>query len=154
MQQKTDRNAVAQIVDPIVPAPIDVSRIKDEAGVKKLVRKLLDKDGWFHWMPAANGYGTGGISDFNAIKDGVFLAVETKFALRKPSALQNSYAGHIISNNGYAFLVSERNIDNLASWMANFALAAKIASHGLPVPDAIGARLLDDIHALTARWGV
>ena len=53
-----------------------------ESDVKKYVKKILDDHGWKWWMPPANGFGQAGISDFNALRSGVFLAVETKFYAR------------------------------------------------------------------------
>ena len=56
-----------------------------EKDVKAEVKKLLNAHDWFWWMPPANGFGKAGISDFNALKKGVFLAVETKFGSKKPT---------------------------------------------------------------------
>jgi hypothetical protein len=134
-------------------APIDVSKIKNEKGVKTLVKRLLDYHGYFHWMPAANGYGAQGISDHNAIKDGVFLAVEAKFGYNKPKPLQKSFAAQIMANDGFAFCVNERNIDHFANWLESFSIATQAQVRGLDVPDEHGARMLNAISALTELFG-
>ena len=132
-----------------VATPIDVSRVRDEKGVKRIIKKLLDAYGWYHWMPGANGYGAQGISDHLAIKDGVFLAVEAKFGYNKPRPTQSGFAGQIIANSGFAFCVNERNIDHLAWWLESFDIATKHQMAGLDVPDEHGARMLNAIGVLT-----
>lgn len=130
-------------------APLDVSKIKDEKGVKNLVKRLLDFHGWFHWMPAANGYGMSGVADHNAIKDGVFLAVEAKFKYNKPAPKQKSFAAQIMANDGFAFCVNERNIDHFAMWLESFAIAVAHGQKQQEVPAEHGARMLNAIAALT-----
>lgn len=129
--------------------PIDVSRVRNEKGVKDLVKALLNAHGWFCWMPGANGYGTQGVSDFLAIKNGVFLVVETKFGYNKPKPTQRAFAGQIIANDGYAFCVNEKNIDHLAWWLESFELATQHQMRGQEVPAEHGSRLLNAIAALT-----
>ena len=134
-------------------APIDVSRIRDEKGVKGLIKQLLNFHGWFTWMPSANGFGTQGVSDHLAIKDGVFIVIEAKFGRNKPKPVQKQFAGHIIANSGYAFCVNEKNIDHLAYWLESFQHATLAQMEGKPIPDEHGARLLNAISALTDMWG-
>lgn len=137
--------------------PIDMSRVKDEKGVKAKVKQLLNHHGWFHWMPGANGYGTTGVSDHLAIKDGVFLAVECKFGYNKPKPLQKAFAAQIMANDGFAFCVNERNIDHLAYWLESFALSQDLVRQAMAegrspddaVPAEHGARMLNAISALT-----
>lgn len=149
--------------DTITP-PIDVSRIKDEKGVKAKVKQLLNKWGWFSWMPSANGYGVSGVSDFNAINAGVFLVIETKFGANKPTPLQKSYAGHIIANSGFAFVVTEKNLDHLAWWLESFAMSVtgvrqlkdESELSDANVQAAIGmdhgSRMMNAMQVLTAGW--
>jgi hypothetical protein len=140
----------------IIPAklhpPIDVSRITKEDGVKKLVKELLNAHGWFFWMPAANGFGTYGVSDFNALKDGIFIAVETKFKYGKPTAQQKGYAAQVLANDCYAFCVNERNINHLAWWLESFEVAKQMQMRGQEVPAVHGSRLLNAITALTQAY--
>jgi hypothetical protein len=129
--------------------PIDVSRVKKEKGVKDIVKALLNAHGWFCWMPAANGYGAQGVSDFAAIKEGVFLVVETKFGYAKPSALQKAFSAQIMTNDGFAFCVNERNIDHLAWWLESFEIAKQCEMRKQEVPVEHGSRMLNAISVLT-----
>ena len=133
---------------PLTP-PLDMSRVTNEKGVKAMIKRLLDYHGYFHWMPGASGYGTQGVSDHLALKDGVFLAVEAKFGRNKPKPVQKAFAAQIMANNGFAFCVTEKNIDHFAWWLESFAetVAAQVA--GQPVPDEHGARMLNSISVLT-----
>lgn len=141
-------------------APLDVSKIRDEKGVKKLIRELLNFHGWFTWMPSANGYGTAGCPDHLALKDGTFLAVEAKFGYNKPSALQKSFAGQIIANSGFAFCVNERNIDHLAWWLESYAVSVAASRDALAegrnpeeaTPVEHGSRMVNAMAALTGSW--
>ena len=132
--------------------PLDVSRITKEEGVKKLIKELLDAHGWFHWMPPANGFGKGGVSDHNALKEGVFIVIEAKFRYAKPTAMQRAFAASIMANDCYAFCVDERNIDHLAWWLESFEVAKQCEMRGQPVPAEHGSRLLNAISALTAKF--
>lgn len=129
--------------------PLDTSRFSSEKHVKTMVKQLLDHHGWFHWMPPANGYGTLGIHDHNAFKDGVFLTVESKYGKNKPSALQCSFAAQIIANDGFSFCVNETNIDHLALWLESFEIAKRHQMEGKEIPQEHGSRMLNAIAALT-----
>ena len=133
-------------------APIDMSRVTDEKGVKSKIKQLLDFHGWFHWMPGANGFGAQGVSDHLALKNGVFLAVEAKFGSNKPKATQKSFAAQVIANDAFAFCVNEKNIDHFAMWLESFEVATQHQMNNLPVPDDHGARMLNAIAALTAPF--
>ena len=148
MHDPTSPVAAPSKPHPLV-APIDVSGVKDEKGVKRLIKRLLDFHGWFHFMPAANGFGTAGLSDHFALKTGVFLAIEAKFGTNKPRPLQKSFAAQVIANDAYAFCVSERNIDHLAMFLESFEIATQCKMAGAEIPDEHGARVLNAIGALT-----
>lgn len=128
--------------------PIDMSRVKNEKGVKAKIKQLLDLYGYFHWMPSANGYGAQGVSDHLAIKDGVFLAVEAKFGSNKPKPMQKGFAAQIIANDGFAFCVNEKNIDHFAWWLESFAVATEHQTEGMEVPEDHGSRMLNSMHVL------
>lgn len=136
-------------------APIDMSRVHDEKGVKAKIKALLNFHGWYTWMPSANGYGQQGVLDHMAFKDGVLLVIEAKFKYNKPSAMQKQFAGSIIANSGFAFCVNETNIDHLAWWLESFEYATMCNSHepALEVPPEHGARMLNAVSALTDLWG-
>lgn len=130
-------------------APLDVSCVTNEKGVKALIKRLLDFHGYFHWMPGANGYGTQGVSDHLAIKNGVFLAIEAKFGSNKPKPVQKAFAAQIIVNDGFAFCVNEKNIDHLAMWLESFEVATRHQLQGQEVPAEHGSRMLNAISVLT-----
>jgi len=134
--------------------PIDVSRIKKEAGVKDLIKRILNHFGWFTWMPAANGFGQQGVSDHLAIKSGVFLAVEAKFGTRKPTPVQKGFAAMILANDAFAFCVTERNIDHLVWFLESFEVATQCQLKNEPVPEEHGARMLNAIAALTDAYAI
>lgn len=105
-------------------------KIASEKDVKREVKKLLDAHLWFWWMPPANGYGKAGISDFNAVKQGVFMVVETKFGSNKPTALQIGFCNSVAAEKGIALVVNEKNLNQLASWLELFDdLTDAISSH-------------------------
>ena len=122
-----------------------------EAHVKDDVKALLDKWGWFWWMVPANGYGRAGISDFHALKDGVFMAIETKFGSNKPTAPQIGFLNSIRQETGFAFVVSDRNITWLAAFLESFALSTDAQRRGEKVADEHGARMLDAIAELSNK---
>lgn len=99
----------------------------NERDVKKVVRKLLEKYQWFWWMPPANGYGKSGISDFNAIKNGVFLAIETKFKSNQVTPLQVSYLRAVLGEHCMAFVINENRIESLDAWFALFDKSVEAA---------------------------
>lgn len=129
--------------------PINIANVQLEKGVKTLIKELLNAYGWFTWMPAANGYGSQGVPDHLAIRNGVFLAVEAKKYPNKPRPLQKAFAGHIIANSGFAFCVDETRIDQFADWLESFEAAVIAQTRGEAVPDFHGARMLDCMNALT-----
>ena len=131
-----------------------MSGIRNEAGVKSAVKKLLNKHGWYFWMPPGNGYGTSGVSDFNCIKDGVFLALETKFGYNKPTALQVAYAGHVIANDCFALCVNETMLGVLDTFLESFAAAALAERKQEKIADEDGARMLNAIDIMTDLWGL
>lgn len=128
---------------------IKVKKYSSERDVKRAVKQLLDHYGWYWWMPAANGFGRAGISDFNAVKDGVFVAIETKFKKTKPTPLQVGYLTSIQSNDCFAFVVNDTNIEWLEIWLRSFAKAVDAYSSASKETPEDGALLLDSIRALT-----
>lgn len=129
--------------------PIDTSRMRKEKDVKEKIKQLLNFHGWFTWMPGSNGFGTQGISDHLAIKNGVFLAIEAKFGYNKPRPTQKAFAAQILANDAYAFCVNESNIDHLRMWLESFEIATQHQMKGQEVPHEHGSRLLNAITVLT-----
>ena len=119
-----------------------------EKDVKASVKKLLDKHGYFWWMPPANGFGKVGVSDFNALRAGVFVAVEPKFGGNKPTVQQRAYLESVIAEGGFGFVVDEKTLDKLESWMDAFDRAAQNVSNKKEVAPEDGALMLDCIREM------
>lgn len=124
--------------------------MKNEKDVKAKVKKLLDKHQWFWWMPPANGFGQTGISDFNAVKDGVFMAIETKFGSNKPTALQRAFSESINAASCFAFVVNDKNLDALDSFLTDFEQSKQDVGTKQAMNNEAGARLIDAIRVLQA----
>lgn len=123
--------------------------MKNEKDVKKAVKKLLDQYDWFWFMPPANAYGKAGISDFIAIGQGVFLAIETKFGSNKPTAMQVGFLNSIRAEKGFAFVVNDKNIAWLEAWLASFKRGAEAISNKNMPTDEDGAMMINAIRELT-----
>lgn len=124
---------------------------KTEKDVKAQVKKLLDAHGFYWWMPPANGYGKSGAADIMALRDGLFLAIETKFGTRKPTAMQKAFLQSILAHDGMAFVVSDRTVDAFETWLKEFDAAAAQVAGGQKVDPARGAAMLDAIAVLTEQ---
>lgn len=127
--------------------------MKNEKDVKKAVKKLLDKHSWFWWMPPANGFGKVGVADFNALRGGVFLAIETKFGANQPTAHQRAYLSSVIAEDGFGFVVNENRIDWLAAWMDAFDRSAQTVSTGQKPEPNDSITMLNAIRELTHELG-
>lgn len=119
-----------------------------EADVKAAVKKLLTKHNYFWWMPPANGFGRTGISDFNALRGGVFLAVETKFGKNKPTPMQIGFIDSVKSEDGMAFVVNENTIEHFAAWLEAFDKAVLAQSEQREVDPLDGAAMIDAMRAM------
>lgn len=124
--------------------------MKNEKDVKKKVKAIFDKHDWFWWMPPANAYGKSGTSDFHALKNHVFMVVETKFGSNKPTPLQIGFLNSIRSDEqgGYAFVVNEQNISWLDQFLESFGVATAAQSRKEPVPEEHGSRMINALHQL------
>lgn len=118
-----------------------------EANVKNAVKVLLKKHQWFWWMPAANGFGKSGVSDFIAVKNGVILAIETKFGKNKPTVLQLKFLNDLVAQRGLGFVVDETNVDALGDYFSCF----DIACQKLPLSTDVESRLHIALRRLTER---
>ena len=127
------------------------SKLKNEKGVKREVKKLLNAHKWFWWMPAANGYGSAGIADFCAIRNGVFMAIETKFGKNKPTALQLGFLSSVTAEDGFAFIINEDNLEWLARWLGAFDSAITKTLDGGKESHEEGALMINALRELTAE---
>lgn len=78
-----------------------------EGKVKRKVVEVLKKHGVWYFFPANNGFGKSGIPDIIAIVDGLFIGVEVKSAVGKPTELQKICGRQIQEAGGRWFVVSD-----------------------------------------------
>ena len=120
-----------------------------EKDVKREVKRLLDKHKWYWWMPPANGFGQTGIADFNALRAGVFLAVETKFGSNKLRPMQRGYLESVTAESGFGFIVTDKNIEWFEAWLTAFDSATRATLKGGQPTEDDGATMLNAIKAMT-----
>jgi len=84
-----------------------------ESKVKAQLRKKLDALGIYHFMPPANGFGRAGIPDVIGCYNGQFVAFECKAGKGKTTALQEREIGRIQAAKGWAFVISELNVEHV-----------------------------------------
>lgn len=84
-----------------------------EGKVKAAVRKVLDTEGVYYFMPAANGFGRAGIPDIICCVRGFFLAIELKAGKGKTTALQDREIMAINIHGGRAVVINENNINEV-----------------------------------------
>jgi hypothetical protein len=84
-----------------------------EGKVKAAVKKYLQAQGVWFWMPVSNGMGQVGIPDFICCYNGTFLAIETKAPgkLSNVTANQQRVIDEIKSHGGLALVVD--SVDSL-----------------------------------------
>jgi hypothetical protein len=126
-------------------------KYENEGDVKKEVKKILNQHEWFWWMPPANGFGKSNV-DFNAIRGGVFMAIETKYDKRKCTPLQLAYLSSIQKEDGFGFVVTEKNIEHFRTWMQVFDRSAKAMMAQQTIPPEDGAAMLEAIRILTEPY--
>lgn len=122
-----------------------------EAHVKDDVKAILNKYDWFWFMPPANAYGKTGISDFIAVKRGTFLALETKFGTNKPTPMQVGFLNSVRAQDGFALVVTDRNLEVFEAFLESFDVAATATSQGMQVPPDHGARMLNALLELSNK---
>lgn len=84
-----------------------------ESKVKDKLRRYLTQLGIYHFMPPANGFGRAGIPDIIGCYNGQFVAFECKAGKGKTTALQEREIGRIQSAKGWAFIITELNVDHV-----------------------------------------
>jgi hypothetical protein len=121
---------------------------QNESHVKARVKKLLSKHQWFWWMTPANGFGRSGISDFCAIKQGMFLAIETKYGSNDPSAMQTAYLDSVRACDHFAFVVRDTTLDAFEMFLVYLDKSIEFSARQEIPPAEIGGPLLDAIKRL------
>lgn len=124
-----------------------------ERDVKKKIQVLLDKHNFFWWSVPMNGYGKSGISDLQALRAGVFLAIEVKLnATKEPTYLQRAFLESIQAEQGFAFCVNGDNLDHFQAWLEAFDRSTGAVSKGGKPTQEDGSIMLNAIAALQAPW--
>jgi hypothetical protein len=131
-----------------MPSDVKLKPMRDEKGVKENIKRLLDHHGWFWWMPPANGYGKVGVSDFHAIKNGVFMAIEAKFGSNKPTVHQRAFLESIHASDAFGFVVNDQNLEHLGWFLTDFQGQTDLVAADQKMSNEAGARLIDALSAL------
>lgn len=124
---------------------------RDEKDVKRAVKSILDRHNWFWFCPPSNAYGKTGISDFIALRGGTMMAIETKFGTNKPTPMQVAFLNSVRAEQGFAFVVSDRNMSFFEGFMESFDAAGQAASNKQQVPTEHGSRMLNAIYELSNK---
>lgn len=121
---------------------------KKERDIKRKVKLILEKHGWFFWMTPANGYGVSGISDICAVRSGVFMVIETKFGKNKVTAMQRAFLNSIHAEQCFAFVVNDDNMVWFESFMNAFDDSASAVTRKEMPSSETGAMMLNAIREL------
>ena len=120
-----------------------------EKDTKREVKKLLDKHEWFWWMPPSSVYSKTGISDFNVLRNGQFLAIETKKVGKMPTANQKAYLQSVESAGGLSMVVDDDTLRDLEIWLEAFDRAVKAEMAGMRPTPTDGSLMLNALAFLT-----
>lgn len=124
----------------------------NENKVKTRIKKLLESHGWFTWAVPQNAFGTG-VADRNALRKGVFLAVEAKSktgnTVRKLTTNQARYLEAVNAEDSFGFVVSEDTLEAFETWLVTFDRCVEAASKGKKPAPEDGAANLEAIRLLT-----
>lgn len=112
---------------------------KSEADVKKEVKRLLTEHKWMYWMPPGSAFGQSTV-DFHALKDGAFMAIETKFGANTATALQLKHLRAVRDNGGTALVVSDDRMDSFAELLNDMA---KSPEWHTPIPPTALTKEID-----------
>lgn len=80
-----------------------------EGRVKDAIKKVLNENGIWYFMPAANGFGKVGVPDFICCWNGKFFAIEAKAKGKREytTANQKNTIEEIRSARGWALVVDD-----------------------------------------------
>ena len=124
-----------------------------EKDVKKDIRKLLDKHGWFWWNVPMNAYAKSGISDIHGVKEGMFMVVEGKRDDKEnPTELQKGFLSSIAAASHFAFVVDSDNISHLEVFLGALDRSMlAVSMSATPAPED-GAAMLNCIREMTRKY--
>lgn len=97
-----------------------------ESKVKARVRRILEINKVYHFMPATGGYGRSGVPDIVGCYRGYFFAIECKAGNNKPTALQERELQHIRDAGGTVFVINETNEKDVSNWIATISGAPAV----------------------------
>ena len=99
-----------------------------EGKIKARVRRILEINHAYHFMPATGGYGRAGVPDFVGCYYGTFYAVECKGSINdKLTQLQQREIDRIAKAGGNAFIVyDDISLKTLEQWLRITKAAAEI----------------------------
>lgn len=89
-----------------------------ESKVKEKIKLLCKKYGAYYQLEIKDGRATNGTPDFIICHRGEFAGVEAKAGKGKPTALQYARLLEIRAAGGAAFIINERNLNDLEEWLA------------------------------------
>lgn len=127
-----------------------------EKDVKHKGKALLEKFGWFYWMPPANQFGASGISDLHAVHNNVFMVVEFKHGGNTPTELQKAFLTTIAAAGHFAFVVDEKSMVIFEAFLRAFDRSMRrVAAAGGDISAADetdGAIMVNAMRDLTAPF--
>ena len=88
-----------------------------ESKVKARVRRILEINKVYHFLPATGGYGRSGVPDIIGCLDGQFFAIECKAQGRRTTALQDKELSYIAKAGGKIFIIDETNEKAIQEWI-------------------------------------
>lgn len=107
-----------------------------ESKVKDKIKALCKKYGAYYRLDIKDGRATNGDPDFVVCHAGRFAGVEAKAGKGKPTALQYAKLLEIEAAGGWAFVINEKNLEDLEAWFSDPAGAGNLADWPNPLPPA------------------
>ena len=96
--------------------------LSNERDVKNLLKRVLNHFDIFYFMPAANGFGRAGVSDFILVNNGCCVAIETKFGRNTPTAQQLKFGQDMLVHGAPYAVVRESNFVSVMAIVISYLL--------------------------------
>lgn len=96
--------------------------LSNERDVKNLLKRVLNRFDIFYFMPAANGFGRAGVSDFILVNNGCCVAIETKFGRNTPTAQQLKFGQDMLVHGAPYAVVRESNFVSVMTIVISYLL--------------------------------
>lgn len=122
---------------------------RNENAVKKEINRLLDKHKWFWWSTPMNGFGKSGISDKLAFRGGILMAIEAKCGDNTATTMQNAFLDSIRAENGFGFVVNDKNIVWFQGFLEAFDRAIELGEKKQMPNEEDGAYMINAIKELS-----